>query len=62
MGLKKGEQGLWGRLEGLVVTKGIFSVCGSFFFNFASTLHSGPFRDGNLDRMNRISRGFKEDM
>ena len=62
MGSKKGEQGLWGRLEGLVVTKGIFSVCGCFFFNFASTLHSGPFRDGNLDRMNRISRGIKEDM
>ena len=29
---------------------------------FALTLHSGPFRDGNLDRMNRISRGIKEDM
>ena len=29
---------------------------------FALTLHSGPFRDGNLDRMNRISRVIKEDM
>ena len=29
---------------------------------FALTLHSGPFRDGNLDRMNRISRVTKENM
>ena len=62
MGSKKGEQGLWGRLRVPQLPKAFSQFVAVFFFNFALTLHSGPFRDGNLDRMNRISRVIKEDM